>query len=308
MNPDQRVATLARAQHGVFTRRQVLAAGLSEHAIAHRLDQGRWIALSPGVYAAASSLPTWERQLSAALLSRPESIAAGRSAAHLHRFNGIGKGRPVIMGPVSTNARSTVARVIRVADFNDVTTVVVKGFTATTVAETLWTLASDMTDETIFDLVQQQVAMGKTSADHLLAVLQRIEPGRGRGLRRFRRAVLAVHPESKSVAVNILEALLYQLLSGPGVPSVSRQHPMMLDEPSRVDAFIPAWSIVVEADGRNWHTRQADFQRDRERDNQLAARGILVVRFTYGDLTRRLDHCRRTLLDISQHRRATNTV
>lgn len=308
VRPDQRVAEFARRQHGVFTRSQALDAGLSEHGIDHRLLAGRWISLCPGVYASAESLPTWERQLTAALLSRPGSVAAGRSAALLHHFHRIAEGRPVVMGPPSTNARSKLARVIRVADFDQVATVEIRGFTATTVAETLWILSSDLADEALGELMQQQVSMGRTSAEQLIEVLERIEPTRRRGLKRFRRAVLEIDPTSESVAGNILEALLYRLLSSPGIPSVSRQHPMMLHEPSRVDALIPTWSLVVEADGRIWHTRQADFQRDRERDNQLAARGILVVRFTYEDLTRRFEQCLRTLFEISHHRRAMNTV
>jgi very-short-patch-repair endonuclease len=292
----------------VFTRDQALTAGLTEHGIAHRLEERRWFSLSPGVYTTSASLPTWERQLSAALLSRPGSIVAGPSAARLHHFHGFGEGRPVVMGPPATNARSTVARVIRVGDFDQVAAVEVGGFTATTVAETLWTLSSELPDEALSELVQQQVAMGRTSSEQLIDVLERIERSRRRGLRSFRQAVLAIDPTSESVAANVLEAILYQLLSSPGIPPVSRQHPMMLHEPARVDALIPAWSIVVEADGRIWHTRQADFQRDRERDNQLAARGVLVVRFTYEDLTRRFESCRRTLFDISRHRRAMNTV
>lgn len=38
---------------------------------------------------------------------------------------------------------------------------------------------------------------------------------------------------------------------------------------------------MIEADGRNWHTKQEDFDSDRGRDNALAARGIQVLRFTY---------------------------
>lgn len=29
-----------------------------------------------------------------------------------------------------------------------------------------------------------------------------------------------------------------------------------------VDTFIDEWLIVVEVDGRNYHTRKADFERD----------------------------------------------
>ena len=42
----------------------------------------------------------------------------------------------------------------------------------------------------------------------------------------------------------------------------------------------PDWNLVIEADGRNWHARVEDFEEDRRRDNELATRGIQVLRFT----------------------------
>jgi very-short-patch-repair endonuclease len=52
----------------------------------------------------------------------------------------------------------------------------------------------------------------------------------------------------------------------------------------------------VEADGRRWHTRQADFERDRDRDNMAAAHGIAILRFTYKMLVHQPDHCLGTIL------------
>lgn len=43
----------------------------------------------------------------------------------------------------------------------------------------------------------------------------------------------------------------------------------------------PDWNLVIEADGRNWHARVEDFEEDRRRDNELATRGVQVLRFTY---------------------------
>jgi very-short-patch-repair endonuclease len=42
----------------------------------------------------------------------------------------------------------------------------------------------------------------------------------------------------------------------------------------------PDWNLVIEADGRHWHARVEDFEEDRRRDNELATRGIQVLRFT----------------------------
>jgi len=55
----------------------------------------------------------------------------------------------------------------------------------------------------------------------------------------------------------------------------------------RVDAFILEWRLILEADGRRWHARVADFDNDRWRDNQAAAMGLRVQRFTFTHLTQR---------------------
>lgn len=48
----------------------------------------------------------------------------------------------------------------------------------------------------------------------------------------------------------------------------------------RADVGIPAWKVLVEVDGRSWHARLRDFDRDRERDNLAVANGWVVLRFT----------------------------
>lgn len=65
-----------------------------------------------------------------------------------------------------------------------------------------------------------------------------------------------------------------------------------------------AWRLVVEADGRRWHTRVADFERDRARDVEALRHGHVVARFTWSQLTRRPDECLAALLDIGATRAA----
>lgn len=59
--------------------------------------------------------------------------------------------------------------------------------------------------------------------------------------------------------------------------------------PGRVDFLLPDQRIVIEADGRRWHTRIADFDRDRWRDNQAAAHDHRVMRFTWVHLNHFVD-------------------
>ncbi len=52
----------------------------------------------------------------------------------------------------------------------------------------------------------------------------------------------------------------------------------------RLDVLVPSWRLIVEADGRRWHTRRADFENDRRRDHIALANGHRTVRFTYDQL------------------------
>jgi hypothetical protein len=49
----------------------------------------------------------------------------------------------------------------------------------------------------------------------------------------------------------------------------------------RVDGMFRPERVIVEIDGRRWHTRVADLERDHRRDLQAAAMGYRVVRITY---------------------------
>ena len=47
--------------------------------------------------------------------------------------------------------------------------------------------------------------------------------------------------------------------------------------------------ILIEIDGRRWHTRTADETRDNERDQAANLVGWDTYRFTWADLTKRPD-------------------
>jgi very-short-patch-repair endonuclease len=53
--------------------------------------------------------------------------------------------------------------------------------------------------------------------------------------------------------------------------------------------LIPEWRAIVEADSRRWHTRVADFERDRQRDNEAVVHGYRPVRFTWHALNHEVD-------------------
>src|SRR5688572_5784149 len=79
-----------------------------------------------------------------------------------------------------------------------------------------------------------------------------------------------------------LERLLTDVLTGGGLPLPERQHPLPSRVgPGRVDLAYPAARLIIEADSRRWHTRVADFETDRLRDNEATVLGWRILRYTW---------------------------
>src|SRR4051794_10338626 len=81
---DQIIARIAASQHGVVTRAQALAAGLSRRSIANRLDKGSLIRVHRGVYRVGHMAPNVNATFIAAVYACGDgAVLSGRAAAHL---------------------------------------------------------------------------------------------------------------------------------------------------------------------------------------------------------------------------------
>ena len=95
------------------------------------------------------------------------------------------------------------------------------------------------------------------------------------------------------------------ILDDPRVPPWVREFPMSIrGTEARVDFLIPSCNLILEGDGRNWHTRRTDFENDRRRDNALAAAGYQVMRFTYSMLKTEPEECLEQVIAVANHRAA----
>lgn len=295
--PDRKVDAYASRQYGAFSLAQARRAGMTDNMIQARLESGAWVRLAPAVYAMASAPPKWERQLAAAVLSKPQCLATGSTAAYLHGFAGFRKGRPELVVPASSGARSPIAVIRRSNWFDDLGATRVRGFPVVDEPETILALAVRLNRDRLESLLDDRLVSGTVSVDDFERIRRRVAGCRVRGSARLfplldERASDAWEPPG-----NRLERYLDRLVDHPAVPDATRQHPFTFDMvPMIVDLYIPAWRLIIEADGRRWHTRRADFERDRARDNAAAAQGLAVLRFTWRMLTRDFEGCRQTLL------------
>jgi very-short-patch-repair endonuclease len=96
-----------------------------------------------------------------------------------------------------------------------------------------------------------------------------------------------------------------EILNGPGMPRFVQQHPVALASGTvRLDAAIPELKVAVELDGAAFHGSAEARERDTRGDAALAARGWVVLRFSYRRLMRDPEGCRREILEVCRARRA----
>jgi very-short-patch-repair endonuclease len=282
---DTALAPLAQRQHGCFNHRQIVELGATNRQISRRLTAGMWVALERTVYALASSQSTWRRQVMAAVLGRSEAIASGRTAAALHGLPGFRPGIPEISIPGTSSPSSGLAIVHRRADYAIIGTTAVDGIPVTAVAETLFDISHRTWPRRLQRAIDHALVTELTTVDELSAVLDRIAGSRLKGTVAFREAIRDL-ADAYVPTQSETESLLFAALDDSRVPPIDRQ--VRLDwweeRPHRVDAYIVAWRLILEADGRTYHTKREDFERDRERDNLAAAYGYRVMRFTYAML------------------------
>ena len=160
MKADRRLDDVARNQHGAFSLFQAKRAGLSYKQMRWRVAAGRWVELSSAVYGVASSPASFEQRVMAAILAHPRAIGAGESAARLHGFPGYRRGRVEIMVPLTGNARTRDAYVIRSTFFNTVHRTKVSGVEVTSPAETLLTLAGRVSRPRLEHLLDHVLGAG----------------------------------------------------------------------------------------------------------------------------------------------------
>ena len=95
------------------------------------------------------------------------------------------------------------------------------------------------------------------------------------------------------------------VLTGAGMPRFRQQYPVRLPFGTvHLDAAIPELKIAVEMDGAAYHGSPGARERDNRRDVALAARGWVVLRFSYRRLTTDPEGCRREIVQVCRARQA----
>lgn len=272
---DELTAVLAE-QHGAITTGQALAAGLSRHAIAHRVASERWVRAHRGTYLTVTAAGDRTSRLVAGLLYAGHHATLRRwTAAEVH---GLARQRGDVVElwvPATRSVTPTAGLSIRrTSCLSETDRRTVRGLAVTSIERTLLDLCAALrTERSRLALVAEVLQAGRTKAARLEQCL-RHQPA-VEGARRLEEILAMLRPGFESG----LEQQLGRHLAAAGLRPVCQQSVTLLEGSQvRLDFAFPAERVNVEADGAAFHLTPAQRDADILRDEGLRRAGWEVVR------------------------------
>jgi very-short-patch-repair endonuclease len=276
---DVRIAALAARQHGVVSRRQLLALGLKSGAIGSRVRARRLAPLYRGVYAVGhAQLRPEGFRLAAVLAVGPDAVLSHRSAGAvwgLRSWSGVHE-----LTVRNANGREDRAtdglRIHRCVTLRDDEVTRLDGIPITTVARTLVDLAALLRDHELRRAIESAEQQGMFDLRKVERVLSH-HPGMP-GTPRVRRLLEEFRAHGVTLTRSDLESRMLQLCLAHGLPrpQVNRHR-----DGREVDFRWPAHRLVVETDGWATHRIRRACEADRGRDRRLAVEGWRSIRVTH---------------------------
>lgn len=290
---DRTILAVAARADGVCTRAELVLAGVPEATIGNRIRAGFLARVASGVYEVPALVGPGTGYHRAAK-AHPRGAISHLTAARLWgmAIAPADPGEPIVVTvPLGTSVRTSVAGVVVRSTRRWIADDLGRpqpGLVATSPARTIVDLAgTPTTDRRLAHLLQTEVVAGRVTLAGVGACLNRVG-GRGvAGAGRLTR-LLTELDDGQPIAESELERRLAPLVDGTRFRRQFRP-PWYDGVRGVVDLADPASRVVVEADGRRWHTTAQAMADDRRRDRTAAVNGWVVIRVTWGDVVDRPD-------------------
>lgn len=281
--PDDRLSQLLEAQHACVSRRQLLAAGLTDNQIRTRTTRHQLELVHLGVYTAAG-IPELPLRLEAAALLAcgPAAVLGLLTAAEMWKLLPPPPGPSRVSVLVTAGSRG---RSLAGIDLHRTTTLTtgdirhLHGLPLTSPERTLIDLASldAVGDRQLEHALDEALGRRITSLTKLTDAIagHRSQPGAAR----LKRQIAA--RTTSTITKSDFEARFLKLIRQAGLPDPQTQARFGVFE---VDAYWPHARFAVEFDSYQWHRVKTNFERDRRKDRTLQRLGIQVTRITWSQM------------------------
>lgn len=285
---DSQIHELASRQYGLFSRSQAAA---PPHIVHQRLAAGRWLVVAPGVYSLPGVPDCLRRRLWLAHLDVGlHSVVSHEAAAALHGLTTYKPGPVTVTVPHGDHERPPAYEVRQSTDLRPHHVTTVDGLPVTTPARTLVDLAARRRPDRLAQALDDAHLTRLCRVGDVLALYDELRRPGKHGMRLLGRLLASrgpgyVPPES------VLERRLLKVLAAGGLPAPVRQAalPWRPHAPQRVDLLYPAERVIIEVDGRRWHSRTDQMALDRQRDREAQNHGYGVYRFVWEEITKQPD-------------------
>jgi very-short-patch-repair endonuclease len=280
------VWAIARRDHDIVSRQELLALGYHRKAIEHRVASGRLHRQARGVYSVGSPHLTRRGELMVAIKRCGPGTVLSHLTAAVHW--GIWRIEPSqihVTVPRERNPRVGGIVVSR-RDLRPDAATSHHRVPVTTVLQTLIDCAPNRSTREVERMINQADARNLLRADVLHEALEdRTEPGavRMRGI---------LDAEAFVLTESALEQAFVPIALRAGLGKPLTQYEIA---GYRLDFYFPEDKLAVEVDGLTYHRTPLEQRRDLEKEHALAALGITCRRFSTWQVVRSPDYVERNV-------------
>jgi very-short-patch-repair endonuclease len=290
---DREIWALARRQHGVVARAQLIELGVSPQAIKHRVAKGRLHPLWRGVYAVGRpELSQHGRWMAAILSCGAHAMLSHQSAAALWGIHPERRGEIEIGVPAHVLRRRRGITLHRRAHLAAEHLTRRNGIPVTSPACTLVDLAFRLPRNQLESAINEADKRDLIHHDALWSALGGFAGWPGVAVLRE-----TIDLRTFTLTDSELERRFLPLVREAGLsqPETGRRV-----NGCKVDFYWTDLGLVVETDGLRYHRTPAQQARDRIRDQAHAAAGLTSLRFTHAQVTFEPHQVRATLTAVAR--------
>ena len=285
---EARVLGRMKQQHGLISRRQARAEGMTDDQVTVRLRTGQWVGVAQGVYRHAVFPETPLSRLLAGCLAC-DGVASHRSAAALHDIDGYTLDRIELLVPWKRRPTIRGAKLHRTTQMQLTKPVVRKGIPCTWIGRTALDVASVVSRKQLDHTIDAILRQGLLRLSDLYTVLVSHSRQGRTGCGPFRDA-LEERWGDDPVPLSAWSRMVADLLVEDGLDRPVMEHRIWDqagDLVAQVDLAYPSRRLAIELDSKRWHLNSVSFERDPRRRNALTVVGWTVLTFTWSDYVER---------------------
>lgn len=280
---------LAADQHGLVSRSQALAAGISDAQLTALKGAGVVATAGRGIVRVVGVPRSWEQRISGALLRSGAGTAASHgAAARLWELEGFERATAEISVPHGRHVTLDGVLVHHSTDLAEASLLRRSGLRVTDVTRTIADLGAVVESEALEVALDDALRRRLTTVPRLQDAVARWGR-RGRSGVGTLRSVLAARDLVDDLTDTGFERRLLRILREAGLPTPSTQHRLHDGQGLFVMRFDAAYVDVrlgIEADSERWHMDRRRFVADRTKRACAESLGWHVLALTHHHVSR----------------------